>query len=1564
MRTLSNRVFLAIFALLLGNPPAAATADLLDDLGVTVPQLVAGLRSGIFDATGSECRSLLGFPISDEHAAAIAAQLAKSPGSPLLAFLETRGEFEKALAIDSIASLDRVRLLIRAGRPDEARAALDDETVRHLLAPQDPAYFLLPACLPLEDAQQWDLLREFLRLLAERLTTPDWRTALWAEELDLAWHLDQVPMLLEQAAANPLRLAVFYHRLGNLAERDRLAAGLLENASPDRVAEVLACLKKSQVVKNAAIKQWQRNDLSLEGKQALLAQFLLWPPTEGFEEKFRAWLVQGGDALPLAEQIWQLWAPTQGASSQRTAVLAALLKRHPTEPRFQFLIARQLLDKDPAQAAALFEKIATLPLTANPITSPSLWQRESLQTIAVDPCGDLPFLAISGLGMLNRQDRISAILASHPEWPKLPLVDQVRYLAAGRMDFALVDAVLNADFSKPENDPLAGWLASAINCRVNTRAMPQKLADAIAEKAAELMAGSAQKSIHLVTSDAESLLIGLLASKAIEPAAWQATARKLTAIMAQRGEEQAQQVDQRIRRIAAGNPQLKAAFPADPKPKTAAISNEDFSKCMRVMSWFTLCEPPQIRRMPPAIDGLRLRSPMLANQLGGPNRVPLDFLDRWMGRMRNSLPTRFGLGRGIKEDDQAFIRTLMRHLGADNPRRLLIDVMIAKGILDCADEALKSEAQSSYAALMAGTKEARGTEAFRYVSLVLERADENTLKQVLTAVKSQPPVAQECFLRLLQIHEIQDRSKIELARRELALEDPTSAQQTAEKDADGEKLKELEQRNLTATPEAIELAKRLLDKAARREQGTMERPYEYTAVRVLHSAGILDDWMKNTRNTLQEAGVPVVEILRRFQRIDQRQSTTEEPRSLAYAREIFAADPTDVRSAQQLLGVAATERNVDLLLQCVRALGTVGLERLSQSNVLSRLGTQHARAIFALVCEPNFSGQFPATQTIAQLHQYFLEANPNLAEDFRTWLAARGDALARARHQIAGQLLDAKQEDEAVEVFAKSFVPAPEYPGFPHQFPPLPGASVQSLYNTGDGSFLVQDLEFLRKRNLFGKIIPRIDALGGADPQTMAAFRLAATPTLATFEQLVVPVLGKIAEPLRSAMLQRWLETFEKQPASAALVLRLLEEQAKGANDLSLYRLSSIIQKAALLPDSSRLIATLWARLKQAAETSENPNNKAVLVQSMVSLLRVMLDSADDETWQNYWSWRESEKTPTGQLNHLPFAQAPVGFIEPARLRQVLPRVLEDFGKTLPAEQATGWALAAVATQDPSLLAKVVERLPAESRDAAEVCSLGRGDPMAASPVLGAALEGNGETLLWWNFVAFAPVDRETGGQDIPRYPFPALDGKFDLQLTAGSQPNRQVIIKKLTAVAAAGHLRLRLTPDQRYLALVATDPASGVMRWTRVIDAHSSSGLPMPLSDDDLTARGFKRLAWNGPGGLPAWKIRLAGRDRIDLLDRPWNGKQPITLGAWVSGDGKLEMRCLDAAGQDLKSLELIAWDSPLPVWQFRSIKVSDQEKIPAGTTRLVVSAAVHGYNDGPREFAISNVRISESKP
>lgn len=255
-----------------GFVSSAATADVLDDVGLSEADFsVAYSVSGF----GTKSRSLSGLPVSQAHAAGIAKELAKTRSPWEGAFWESMGHYAEALDQPFIAPLDRVRLLLRAGRVEEARAALAEEGIRPLADSLNPGSLLLPACRPLEDAAAWDELEAYLQLLSTRLRSPEWRLAVWAEEVDLAWHLDRVPALLEEAAADdPLRLAVFHHRLGNKEERDRLASGLLENARPERVAELFSMLPDCPPVRDAALGLWNHPVLAADVRVGLYSQMI------------------------------------------------------------------------------------------------------------------------------------------------------------------------------------------------------------------------------------------------------------------------------------------------------------------------------------------------------------------------------------------------------------------------------------------------------------------------------------------------------------------------------------------------------------------------------------------------------------------------------------------------------------------------------------------------------------------------------------------------------------------------------------------------------------------------------------------------------------------------------------------------------------------------------------------------------------------------------------------------------------------------------------------------------------------------------------------------------------------------------------------------------------------------------------------------------------------------------------------------------------------------------------------------------------------------------------------
>lgn len=1543
-----------------GIAVSAAMADVLDDVGLSVADFARIYQIPEIGASGTRHRGVTGLPISEAHAAGIAAEL-KKKGAPWgeSSFLEGIGNFAKALELNNpfIPPLDRVRLLVRAGREEEARAALGEENIRPLAESLEPESLLRHTCRPLEDAAAWDELRALLRLLATRLTSPEWRLALWAEELDLAWHLDEVPALLQRSAGDPLRLAVFHYRLGNKDERDRLAAGLLEEAPSARVAEVFAMLRDSPPVRIAALALWNRPELAAEDRAALYLQMIrLREP--GVAEIFQTWVKNGGDAMPLADLIWRRGLPGPAGSSARGALVAALHTRHPDEPRFRLMRGCELMKTDPQRAAELFEQVAELPLTATPNTRqrvyPAIWKITHLANIPEAPRADLAYVAIRGLALLDRQDRIRAMLDRRAaEWAALPTVDQMRYLTAGDMDFELVKTVLEADFAKPENDRLAEWLHTALSDRAQSRTLPKETLAQVAEKFSALAAGGPQKDVYQSVSDAGSLL-RLPGSGEIDAQVWLDRTHKLAAILKERDPKKAENLTASLQSVARDQPWARVLLADGTMP--AGDGSVNISRQMRSWGMISLFLRPKICRIGPveAYDRHRWENPMPVQGVGP---LPLDALERWsdaFGPHGRGIPP---MSRLANEQDQVAWSALIREFPVGSPQRMPVEILIANDVLDCG-EALKAEAKASFAALMAGEKEARGTELFRY-AVGAQAGNEEALKKILAEIKSQPPSVRERFIRQLQARS-RNEAGFQLAMRELGQPAATPKPAVSGPDEDTVKLRELLKDKLAATQEAVALARRILGKAAAVDHNSPQQDDTSQAASVLASNGLLDDWLLETRQDLTRSGVPPVEILRRLHRLDNRQENREKSRTLALARDILALDPADLWAARELAGPAAEARDRELLLTCLLTMGQEALPMLMRPEILSGFGTD-ADLVLSLVRDVNPGGNAPGQDAVGALHRYFLNADPTLAARFRNWLAGLDGPPKGSRFLLAGQLLDAGRNDEAVDAIASEFITPPEYPGFPHQFPPKPGASTIRQSGHLDVKDLEPDLNFLRERKLFPAVLARLESRAAADPLVLATFRMAVTPDDATFDRYAKPVLKKLGHPYHGATAQRWIELFQKQPATGPLLLRLLEERSDEAGSSnSSYQQASYIRIAATQPGSAPLIARMWAKFSQAAT---DPAKKDGTVREMASLLREMLVSADDATWRDYWAWRRNEAEPLGDLSFTVMGSAPTGFVGQARLRQILPRLLKENGTPLPDRTAAGIALLAVAAGDPAMLEQVKAAMPA-NHGAAALCDLGLGKTAGTAPVFGAAPEENGETLLSWNLVGISSENPESKVANIPRHPFTALDGKLDLQFKAGSDPDHLEIMSTLPAAPAAGHVRLKLTPEQRYVAIIARDPAGGIVRPGRALDVQSSSGTPLPLSDKNLTGKGFEKLAQTGPGGMPAWKIRFSGRESIDLFEHPWSAEQSFALGAWVSGNGELKLRCLDAAGKELQAFDLAAWDSLIPVWQFVSIRVPERQRIPDGTVRLVISASVYGHNDGPLDFAFSNVRMKFGAP
>ena len=1529
---------------MVGLATPAATADVVDDLGVPERQFV--ITSSYFGGqeTARTRWNLLGMELSEKHAVAIETELKRAPDGSLAGFLEMRGDYSRALELgESLPLLDWVRLLLRAGKTDEAKALMSGEEVRKGLGSNAP-YYLAEACQPLEIAEDWENLRMFLGLLSKHLNSPGWRLALWSEELDLAWHLDKVDALLEESADDPVKLAVLHDRLGNMDQRDGIVSGLLENAEPDRVVELLGLVQDCQLVVIAGKRMWNREDLAVEDRKRLFSMLY----ERDFDTTFRVWLANGGDAVPLADVIWQVWA-SQRDLKKHAPVLEALIHTYPDEARFQFLIGQLLSVTDPGRAAEFFEKAANHEFSPNPPSATELWRAQNSGEYSEEFSAFLTGMALDKLVLLDRQDLVRALLDRQSGWAALPLSARVRYLAAGKMDFALLELVKQADYSQPENDGLADEFGSYLGRRMSERVLPPEQAAKLVRSFDRIAAGSPEKSSDKVITSAGILLNAL---GDVEVDGWDEPIQRLMATIEQRDKGQSENLKKRLGSVSRQHPRLKGIFP-EIKPSAVPL-RENVNEAWAAQAIIAVFAPPRMRRISPRWSYQAIISGQPEGPFGRPkNSLPIEFLPGWPSGDMEIFGLR-NLEQKMTAADQAGIRALMRHFGVGNPRRLLAEVLIANDLIECGDKALKEEALSSFKSLMAGKNRARGTEAFRFLSLAADPKNSDAAMAVLSEVKAQPPAARSNFYQQISMGRGSNSSAAELAERELGIPN----QQENVPDEEAAKLLE----DVPDDPgDQNQIAEHLLDKLTIPQNLPQYYPDTASAVKVLENAGQFESWLKNTREKLLASGMLEVDVLRRLQLIDQRRTNEGEMPVVNYPRKILALDPMDSRAAKQVASEAVNEGDRDLAMICVRAMASGSLSDLTEGDLLAFLGPESASEIESLVRRQAKGLINGGPATTAALHAYFLAASPLIAADFRNKLATQREIFASCHILIARQLIDAGDPEAALGMIARTLVVRADYPGFPYQFPPK-AWKLESQVSLGSAMrALGDDLDFLHEYHLLDKLITKIE--GSAAPEVLATFRMAAKPESATFEKEALPILKPLDKYRRGELVQPWIGIYAKQPGAEQLVLRLLEESvdfAEQSNDLIL----EVFEKVTRIPAGKTLIHRLWKRLSDIATNHENAATRENASRTMRQILREMLVSADDADWHDYWAWRLADHQPLGPFDFSRDGRVRIGFVNPSRLQQILPRLLDEMKGKIDASTAENWALAALITKDSKVIERVKSLLSPEAERAAELCDFGLGRTMALSPVVNVSRQNNGSVLLTWDFVSLSAATLEAAPPVIARCAFPLLDGKMDLQITAGSRPDRQVILKKLTSVPVSGHIELTLPPDQRFVALLATDPTNGVIRWTTPLEIKTRPGSFRSLGDEDLSRLGLERLAVNGPGGMPAWKVRFTGKEHIDLAEMPWRGSESVKFGAWVCGEGSLGLRCLDASGREITKLKLPTNGTYSLGWQLGSLQTSEYCKIPAQTTRLLLSV-VGNYNiNSSQDFAFSNATLEIGPP
>jgi len=1561
-----NYRWLASMAWVVCGAPLAA--DVLDDANVSLNELFRFPRPSYGPMTTETAELLAGIPLSQANEAEILAGLPGSLGYirsfTLPGLHETRGEFDKALhaiTVSPRSHLDRVRLLLRLGRVDEARAVLTDDVVRELSGRASSVYppftQIAGACQPLEVAESWDLLSTFLGILGEQLKSQAWQAGIWQEQTDIAWHRDLLPQLLREAAGDKFRLCVIHDRLGNRAEMKRLMEELISETKPVDLAALLPIFSGNRTLHAAAVQWWNRADLPLDARRALWTNFRS-SSDQDFNAVFLEWLNKGGDAAPFADLVWKRWMGDSGEPGQAQKEAAAILHaRFPDDPRFQVLLGRQLMRTNEQQAVELFTAAASSPLLlANGDLDPQQVIGDYLSFRSRDSVDDPALPGFCGLGLLNRQDKVKEVIGRQSTWQGLPAVDRAKYLAAGGMDHDLVALVMDADSTKPENEALANWLAVALSRRLATRVIPLEVFERIADKLPALALGGEGKKAKDVERDAAALF-SLLAASPLDKAVVLESVTRLREAAKGRAEEQVKHHDRQLLAEAFKFPRFKQDLsPRDDTPIPRPVKNSGAVR--NLQNVLALFSPPTMSRLRSPYEMLQGRQYPFTGLERSRSFAPPSTLIRWSDNWPDA-------GMGPPEKNEAPLIALMRLFPAGHPRRLAADVLIASKLMACGDDALRAESEATVEALIAGKLKLKGTEAFRFASLALRKADEKELLAVLEEMKLQPPAARNGFMRLLFLANLDNHEATTLARDVLTDPENQSIDKPELKDdEDGAKLREMA-KQADSSPEALVLARRMLEKAVDREIekggeiASSDRELQHpgvdvsVALRVLKAGGALDAWRGEAADRIRKSGRSELEALKILRRLE-RYESSEREKHLDNARRILALDPDDHEAAQTLTPIALKEGDRELLLACIRSLKLKAFGYGSDvPGILKVFSLGHEGELLSAleVMRKKESGLDP--EATGKLHDLFLSAGGEEASRFRKWLAR--EDLFIPRIALAGQLLKAGRRDEAVDVIAAGYQAAPEFSVNQWAFP---AKKKEEQYRGSWGDAMKQEVAFLTDAELLDAVLAKIDGWKGPVSREVVTLRLVAKPDIATFEAYGVPLLGTLKENDQQQLKKQWADALPAIPASLPLRLMLAGENVAGA-DASADLLTASIDDASHVKGGSELIPKLWGRLK--SQIGGDPGSKRdQAIEAGRRILPAMLRGADDLTWADYWTWRQSDPAQLVNPWTSEWSNGLDIFAKPARIRELLPRALRELKGKLHNQEAGRWFTAAVTADDPELLQQIMAMLSEESKSLADYRDLVAGIPDAVSPVAGAFDLESGEVTVWWNLVG-SPFGN-SGGMDkhVPFVNFPRLDGKLDVQILGGREAGKLFAIKKETAVPAAGHVTLKIPEEIRHVGLLVTGADGTLVRWAPVCERLSLAGKAVDLSEAHLISKGFVRMDRPGPGGLPAYHARLSKGEEIELAGIPWDGAGEVACSVWSVGSGKLTLACYDEEDQLVREIQVNGSGGWFPTWAYREIRDPGHGTIPAETVRMVLKA--EGIGEGS-DLAISSLLVSFGK-
>jgi hypothetical protein len=1537
---------------LIGQPPAEVATSITAGLPYSdMPQLLSGF---------------VGLPMSAEHRDEFLKRLRSTFPAPdrwqehsarcLLNLLEEDGRHEDALALiraqsqkSSLGHVREVCLLWKSGKVSEAAE----------LADRDPGVYIRD--------DDWlslvniDMIKnrpdEAMRLLDFLDHRPGFpaqlRYALAIQHLEIARPAGKVDELIGQSTS-PVLQAVWNSALDRKEQaRENLKAAGPGLTAGDLELLLLAVGTTDPLLVELAKAMLATGDLTLEQRRSLLKRFRQTPLINELWSAMGSGHGETVDLLKVAP--WSI--PLTEIPKFRQTCLK-ILKAHPGDARLKLLAAR-LSSGEPDGGRSLF--------------------LEAAQAVQENPKGFSQFAdpAESALAELVKKvepAELRKLLLEAPGFDPLPPEDKLRYLMTANLDPEVVKILPLCKFDQPSQDFRAEDLRVYFVRRSYDHVIPAEVVAMLWDRFPEILLGSPSKPVRQITDNIGSWfrLLGSLSA----PEAVQANAViRLVAAAGVRSPELQQSVLRLLPDFIWSLPGLNFSRPAPPDVARPAVIPP-------VFAWLTVFSPPVYGyvtrnraqdRFPPTHSGMRLGSPGDSSYL-----------------VLTNSPWAQNLLRAAEPDPLTpVVQAKLRKLFVSSPSRTIIyDLLVTAGELNCPDAQVMAAVEERIAGIGTTPQDDPAIAAYRFLVRLAKGEAPDKAASALDGIDQFSSQARDrVWETLTRIDQYRQRTPVatEQIREKFGfakfVESPPNPPSVSDR------LRFLKESKKLNSPEAIALAREALFKFTDSKKAAIESE-QNISIRTLVTAGVFQAFLEDLKSRMVAAGSSELDLQRALYRVHFDRFVHSKGEKYPYAKRVLELDPNDIQAAADVLEAATLENNRPLALSCLATLcrqsRTLLLDMLTASKSNSNpapkvtpLGLftgpqahELADALLRVPLQAREAGAYVDStersheaECLYILYYFFAAHDADSFVPLFRWAGGLTGSNGEALIKLSFMLKRTQREDLAVKFLADAYFTPPAGESTDTlQFQP---SIVQVLpqYEAMSLSSLAQD----------GMLKPLAEAASSYPESPATAgirllIALGADPLPETWNRLAPKFLASL-QIARREEIQKQLELhIQSLPGSTAL-RSFLANQKKPTPEKPPV-LSDIMTKLALAAKANdpMPVSELWQSARKILTSGRDPN-LAIFISSATANLAAL---ADDSVWSEFLEFAGKadgfaekwiQNNSGSRFESIPLKRA-------ADLAKLTVLKLTPTERALPAALGFFDRMAAADSPNTAMLLEFRPWLEMQgsanersSRISARLqfLDLISSNIDAVSPQLLARPQQDLSWMVDWSLAGYNEV--RSG------YPFAGklgfLDGRFDLEILAGPDPDRLVGIAKVEKAFCTGRLQVKIPATAKFISLLAKQRDGSIVRWSHPIRLEVPPfSTPLEINPDNLGPG--NRLTMLPAAGIfsqnDAAEITVTTGKDVELAKLPWTGGPAPIVSGWISSQssgGSLVLRFLTGDDVELATQRLETSDSEvgqMPFWQ--RIKTPRDVNLPPETEKIVLAGKSY-YSGRPWNFRVSDLRV-----